>query len=139
MHGNAARRDAGDSGNHPLWLRRPPRRAPLTDLHPSDVDVLVLFDHPVQIPDHNRGDGALREGLTRRDHTLLSAAVVQALIEFPEAARDINLTGALTTFAGWDPAFVERITQDSILLWSRGPLPAVLAPMEARQVPTINP
>ena len=42
-----------------------------------------------------------------------------------------------------DPAFVERMVQDGILLWSPGPLPAVLAavlaPVEARQAPTINP
>jgi hypothetical protein len=38
-----------------------------------------------------------------------------------------------------DPAFVERIVQDDILLWWRSPLPAVLAPVEARQAPIINP
>jgi hypothetical protein len=38
-----------------------------------------------------------------------------------------------------DPAFVERIVQDDILLWWRSLLPAVLAPVQARQAPTINP
>jgi predicted nucleotidyltransferase len=89
---------------------------PFTDPQPSDVDVLVLFDPSIQTADDpKREHGMLSEGLTQREHKLLSAAVVQALIEVPQGARDINLTGALTTFAGWDSAFVKHIAQDGIL------------------------
>jgi len=114
----------------------------LADPHPSDVDLLVLFASPSGGPGasaQRNGDAAQADaphgGLTARQHHILSWAVVRAMAAFPEAARDVQVTGAQTHFAGWDPQFVEHVARDGILLWARGPLPSALAPVSARTAP----
>lgn len=122
---------------------------PLTDPDPSDVDLLVLFTPPDEAPathanvasaggdpatcwaPQNGSNGA--EELTARQHQVLSEAVVRALEASPDAAHDVNVVGALTHFARWDPQFIEHIARDGILLWARGPLPPALAAVEARE------
>lgn len=94
---------------------------PLSDRHPSDVDVLVLFT-PV-------GE---QDALTSEQHTALSWAVVYAYEAFPDAMRDVQVLGAMTHFTHWDDSFVENVARDGILLWSRGPLPARLHPVVDR-------
>lgn len=94
---------------------------PLTDRHPSDVDVLALFT-PV-------GD---QDALTSEQHMALSWAVVHAYEAYPDATRDVQVLGALTHFKHWDESFVENVARDGILLWSRGPLPDALRPVMER-------
>ncbi|WIG58975.1 MAG: hypothetical protein OJF49_001722 [Ktedonobacterales bacterium] len=94
---------------------------PLTDPHPSDVDVLVLFA-PV-------GD---QESLTSEQHAMLSWAVVQAYNAYPGTPREVQVLGALTHFAHWDESLVEHVARDGILLWARRPLPTALHPVEER-------
>lgn len=94
---------------------------PLSDRHPSDVDVLVLFT-PV-------GD---QDTLTSEQYMALSWAVVDAYDVYPDAMRDVQALGALTHFKHWDESFVENVARDGILLWARGPLPATLHPVEER-------
>lgn len=38
--------------------------------------------------------------------------------------------------ADWDEMFVENVARDGLLLWARGPLPDVLAPVAERPFPT---
>lgn len=94
---------------------------PLTDPHPSDVDVLVLFT-PV-------GE---QESLTSEQHAVLSWAVVQSFDAYPDTPREVQVLGALTHFARWDASFVENVARDGMLLWAREPLPATLHPVEER-------
>lgn len=121
---------------------------PLSDPHPSDVDLLILFAAAADAPQapqaspslassgqsSARGStrGGVQDTLTAAHHHILSWAIVRTLSAFPDAARDINVTGALAHFAHWDPSFVERLARDGILLWARGPLPPSLAPVETR-------
>ncbi|HKV84612.1 MAG TPA: nucleotidyltransferase domain-containing protein [Ktedonobacterales bacterium] len=95
---------------------------PLSDRHPSDVDVLALFT-PVEDQD----------AITSEQHAALSWAVVYAYEAFPDAMRDVQVLGALTHFQHWDESFVENVARDGILLWARGPLPAALRPVEERR------
>lgn len=90
---------------------------PLSDPHPSDVDVLVLFTLVGN-----------QDALTSEQHMALSWVVVHAYEAFPDAMRDVQVLGALTHFNHWDESFVENVARDGILLWARGPLPAALHP-----------
>lgn len=89
---------------------------PLSDSEPSDVDILLLIQHP--LPEecalaiiHTIGETSHALGYAPRD-------VPPLLVE-----RDLS---------GWDPLFVANIARDGILLWARGPLPASLAPVAER-------
>lgn len=95
---------------------------PLTDPHPSDVDVLALFT-PVEDQD----------AITSEQHAALSWAVVSAYETFPDAMRDVQAIGALTHFKHWEESFVENVARDGILLWSLGPPPDALRPVEERR------
>lgn len=94
---------------------------PLSDRHPSDVDLLVLFaPRPEQTE------------LTGIQHNQLSRAIVRAYELVPDAPRDVQVTAALNHFVHWDTMFVERIARDGILLWARAPLPDALSAVAER-------
>jgi predicted nucleotidyltransferase len=89
---------------------------PLDDPHPSDVDLLILFaPRPGQ------------EDVTGEQHHAISWAVVHSLDAYPDPPREVQVVGALTHFARWDPMFVENVARDGLLLWARGPLPPALS------------
>ncbi len=96
---------------------------PLSDRHPSDVDLLVLF-----APHQGQTE------LTGIQHAHLSRAIVRAYEIVPDAPRDVQVTAALSHFAHWDTMFVERIARDGILLWARSPLPEALRDVAERAV-----
>jgi len=94
---------------------------PLEDPVPSDVDLLILLD-----PEPGQDE------LTYAQRLILSSALVHAWDAYPNSAREVQLIGALTHFHHWDQSFVENVARDGILLWTRGPLPAQLRPIEER-------
>jgi len=110
---------------------------PLTDPAPSDVDLLVVFDPPLpSSPTQRRTPNGAEhpehpESLTTPQQTMLSQAVVQALLAFPAAARDLHVTGAIPPFTRWDPSFLEHIAQDGLLLWAATAPPDLPAPLDA--------
>jgi predicted nucleotidyltransferase len=95
---------------------------PLSDRHPSDVDLLVLF-----APHQEQTE------LTGIQHRQLSRAIVRAYEIVPDAPRDVQVTAALSHFAHWDEMFVAHIIRDGILLWARAPLPDTLGMLRSVQ------
>jgi len=87
---------------------------PLDDPHPSDVDLLAVFD-----TDDERV--ALHEGAA------LFGILGKAYDRHVEAPRDVKVMFASRTLGEWDPTFVAAVARDGIVLWTRGPLPAPLA------------
>ena len=85
----------------------------LEEPDPSDVDLLAVFD----------GDrGAVQsQGL----------AIVQTLGLAEnlhlDAPREVNVLFASRTLQEWDPTFVANVARDGIVLYQRGPLPALFA------------
>jgi predicted nucleotidyltransferase len=94
---------------------------PLSDRHPSDVDLLVLF-----APHQEQTE------LTGIQHNHLSRAIVRAYEIVPDAPRDVQVTAALSHFTHWDAMFVAQIARDGILLWARAPLPGTLRDIAER-------
>ncbi len=93
----------------------------LDDTEPSDVDLLLLFD--------------LEPGINRlpRDRTIaVFESVGLARDRYLYTPREVQIMLAVRDLADWDPAFVANVARDGLLLWSRGPLPAPLAAVEAR-------
>ncbi len=98
---------------------------PMTDREPSDVDVLFLMSA--------RPDSTHPTRITREQHLAISRAEVEAYPDtFDNTLRPIQTIVADPSFEGWDGSFVENIASDGILLWSRGILPAALAPVAQR-------
>lgn len=58
----------------------------------------------------------------------MGAELLEELIE----EQHVPAILADPSFVGWDPSFVENIARDGILLWARGELPVVLAPVAQR-------
>ena len=87
---------------------------PLDDPHPSDVDLLIVFD-----TDDERI--ALHEGAA------LFRILGRAYDRHVDAPRDVKIMFASRTLGEWDPTFVATVARDGIALWARGPLPAPLA------------
>jgi predicted nucleotidyltransferase len=101
----------------------------LDDPEPSDVDLLLLLDaHAV--------DSAV-ERLSYQQELALRATVGEADYRW-SAPRVIQILFVYRTLAGWDPLFIENVAQDGILLWSRGPLPDLLATVAERTLPTME-
>jgi len=96
------------------------RARPLTDSHPSDVDVLLIFDAE---PGKTTISGA--------QHFAVSVAKVDVIDLYPDA-RDLQFALTLPTFAGWDGSFIENIARDGVLLWAREPLPVALHAIQKR-------
>jgi hypothetical protein len=100
---------------------------PLTGAAPSDVDLLFLMTaRPALVA----GQPAR---ITKEQHLAISRAAVEAYPEtFDPTIRPVQTMIADPSFAGWDPSFVENVARDGLLLWTRGPLPAVLRSVEQR-------
>jgi len=94
---------------------------PLTDVEPSDVDLLFVFD--------------LEPHLSRLPYNRLIAiyeAVGEARERNPRTPREVQVALVVRDLANWDPMFVSNLARDGLLLWSRGPLPPALAEVETR-------
>ena len=97
---------------------------PLTDEHPSDVDVLLLFDV-------KPGSSRISPGERRSIFTSIGVALDQYL----DAPREVQIIPTVSTLIDWDPLFIENVARDGLLLWARGPLPEALAPVATRRLP----
>lgn len=91
---------------------------PLGDMHPSDIDVLLIFDRETVLDYHER--------------MRMYGALGEALGQHMDAPREVQMMFATRTLAEWDETFVENVAREGILLWARGKLPAALAPVEQR-------
>ncbi len=96
---------------------------PANDLEPSDVDLLVLVD-----------PSSGRTYLSREDMEAVYNTMGQVVYTSSDTPHEIQLTLAKWDLADWDVTFVESVARDGILLWARGPLPQVLAPVATRSV-----
>lgn len=102
---------------------------PMTDQGPSDVDVLFLMTAPAT---------AHPNRITREQHLAISRAEVEAYPEtFDEAMRQVQTIIADPSFEGWDRSFAQSIARDGLLLWARGALPALLAPVAQRPLSAV--
>ena len=87
----------------------------ITDAHPSDVDVLVIFDTDDE-------DIAIRDG--KELFSVLGIAYNRHL----DTLRDVKVMFASRSLSEWDPMFIANIARDGVLLWARGSLsPALMA------------
>lgn len=87
---------------------------PLNDPHPSDVDLLLVFDTDDEHVAINQGYGIFASlGLARCRHL--------------DAPREVQVMVASRTLREWDPTFVEHVAHDGGLLFARGPLPEPFA------------
>lgn len=91
---------------------------PVTARHPSDVDVLLVYDMD-EVPGY-------------ADRMPVFEALVRTMAVYPDAPREVQVMFATRTLAEWDETFVENVAREGILLWARGPLPAALVPVEQR-------
>jgi predicted nucleotidyltransferase len=98
----------------------------LADPHPSDVDLLVLFDS-----DSPR--------LPFAEERAVFHSIGLARDRFLEAPREVQIMLASRHLREWDITFVAGVARDGIPLWAREPLPEVLAPVEARRRPFSSP
>lgn len=94
---------------------------PLDDPHPSDVDLLLLFDLEPELDriPHERRTAIFRSIGLARDRYLVTPREVQIML----AVRGLE---------DWDPTFVANVARDGLVLWTRGPLPACLAAVASR-------
>lgn len=97
---------------------------PLTDVRPSDVDVLLLFDlDPGQ------------EHFTAEQHDAIFHSIGLARDRHLWTTREVQVMWAVGDLEDWDPTFVENVARDGLLLWARGPLPIPLAAVAERPIP----
>ncbi len=85
----------------------------LDDFDPSDVDLLVVFD----------GD---RSTIRSQEEALFDTMGI-AENRHLDAPRDVNVMFASRTLQEWDPTFVANVARDGIVLYQRGPVPALFA------------
>lgn len=83
------------------------------DAYPSDVDLLAIFDTADRLVKPYRED--------------IFATIVDAYVHHLDAPRDVNVLLADRTMQSWDSMFLDNLTRDGLLLYTRGPLPAPLA------------
>lgn len=83
----------------------------LNESDPSDVDVLVIVD----------GDRAA----IRAQEAALFSTMGLAEKRHLQAPREVNVLFASRTLQEWDPTFVANVARDGIVLYQRGPLPAL--------------
>lgn len=91
----------------------------VTDAHPSDVDVLVVFDTDDE-------DIAIRDG--KELFSILGIAYNRHL----DTLRDVKVMFASRSLSEWDPMFIANIARDGVLLWARGSLPPALTAVAHR-------
>jgi len=100
---------------------------PLTDAHPSDVDLQVLFEtEPMQ------------QTISGEQHAAISWALLDALDTYPETPREVQTVAMLSNLAGRDSTFLENVSSDGIVLWQRGPLPSVFASLAEQLGPSVE-
>lgn len=87
---------------------------PVYDPHPSDVDLLAIFDSDDEL-------FAIHEGKALFD--ILGMAYDRHL----DILRDVKVMFASRTLDEWDPTFVANVAHDGLLLWARNDLSAPLA------------
>jgi predicted nucleotidyltransferase len=87
---------------------------PLNAVHPSDVDLLAVFDSDDPLLDVHRGDS-------------LSHTLGLAYARHLDAPRDVQVLFASRSFQEWDPTFIANVSHDGIILYKRGPLPTPFA------------
>ena len=87
---------------------------PLDDPHPSDVDLLFIFDTDEKPVVVYQGDAIVHSvGLAYDGHL--------------DAPREVQIMLASRELSEWDPTFVAHVACDGRVLFARGPLPAALA------------
>lgn len=92
---------------------------PVDISHPSDVDLLAVFDSEDELL-------AIHEGKALFD--ILGMAYDRHL----DILRDVKVMFASRTFSEWDPTFIANVARDGVLLWARNGLPAPLAGLAKR-------
>lgn len=85
----------------------------LDDPHPSDVDMLAIFNSDDPLLEVSQGDE-------------LSYTLGIAYNRHLNAPREVQMLFASRTLREWDPTFVSNIARDGIVLLLRGTLPQVL-------------
>lgn len=95
---------------------------PLDDVHPSDVDVLVVFDDDDPSLTAHRGMDITR-------------TLNRAYARHVDAPREVQVMFTSRRLSEWDETFVTSVVRDGILLWVRGPLPDILKPLLRQQSP----
>ena len=97
---------------------------PISDPHPSDVDVLMLFD-----VDPGESD------IPFNQYRAIFTTVGMAQDRYLDAAREVKIMPTIWHMTEvWDPLFVENVAREGRLLWARGPLPDALAPVATRRL-----
>jgi predicted nucleotidyltransferase len=87
---------------------------PLGAFHPSDVDLLAVFDSDDPLLDVHQGDS-------------LSHTLGLAYTRHLDAPREVHVLFASRNFQEWDPTFIANVSRDGIILYKRGPLPTPFA------------
>lgn len=87
---------------------------PLDANHPSDVDLLAVFDSDDPLIDVHQGDS-------------LSHTLGLAYTRHLDAPREVQVLFASSSLQEWDPTFIANVSRDGIILYRRGPLPAPFA------------
>lgn len=85
---------------------------PINDAHPSDVDLLAIFDTTDSLVE------PYRESIY---YTIGDACYLHL-----DAPREVNVLLVDRTLWGWDSMFLESIARDGIILYANGPLPESL-------------
>ena len=94
---------------------------PLSDPHPSDVDLLLVINAGAISP------GA--ERLTHQQELALCATIGE--VDYRHCSpREINVLFLDHHLTGWDSLFIENAARDGIVLWARDSLPVALQPKE---------
>ncbi len=91
----------------------------LDDVHPSDVDLLAIFETDDE-------HFALREGKA------LFSILGEAYNRHLDILRDVKVMFASRNLGEWDSTFVASINRDGVLLWARSELPDVLLSVARR-------
>ncbi len=87
---------------------------PLSDSHPSDVDLFVVFESDDPLIAIRRGDA-------------LAHTVGMAYNRHLDAPHEVSVQFSSRTLREWDPTFIAGIQRDGIVLFARRSLPAPLA------------
>jgi predicted nucleotidyltransferase len=82
--------------------------------HPSDVDLLAVFDSDDQLLDVHQGDS-------------LSHTLGLAYTRHLDAPREVQVLFASRSLQEWDPTFIANVSRDGIILYRQGPLPTPFA------------
>ena len=85
---------------------------PLDDSYPSDVDLLAIFD--------------TTDRLVKPYRENIFATIIDAYAFHLDALREVNILLSDRTMQTWDPMFLDNLAREGIVLYARGPLPALL-------------